>query len=226
MLFFLTSCNKECIALHYNNNYDGDFMVLPTFITALFMLILICPATIYTYKKNKKLTKENEFLKEELNKIKEELRIHQEEKDTNSNNADESALHSDEQHEPASKPLQEFDIETMDLIEKAMEEQQLYVIQDLNVKLLADKMKITQKKILEVFRHHPEYANFNTYLNRKRIIHACTLFNQHPEYTVEGIAGESGFSSPITFYRWFEKEMGMKPKEYREKALKDKKDNT
>ena len=223
--FILTSCKEECFNLHHRNNDGGRGVVYLTFITLL-LVIILCFVIIYMYKTYKRVTEENALLKEKLNKIKEEQPTKQEEKKADETNMEGNVDYAEEKHEPLPKPSHEYDTETMDMIEKAMEEQHLYLIQDLNLKKLADKMNITQKKILEVFKHHPDYANLNTYLNHKRIEHACTKLIEHTNYTVESIASDSGFSSPITFYRWFERETGMKPKEYREKVLKDKESNT
>lgn len=212
--------------LHHNNNYDGDLLIYITFITALFIIMLLFSVIIYIHKTNIRMVEQIATLTDELNKIKEEQQIKLEEKKEKDGNKDEHIYNPKEQHETKPIPLHEYIMETMSMIEKEMEDKKLYLIQDLNVKQLAEKMNITQKKILEVFKYHPDYSNLNSYINHKRINHACTLLNQHPEYTIEGIAGESGFSSPITFYRWFEKETGMKPKEYREKVLKEKASNT
>lgn len=226
MPFLLTSCKEGCLNIHHNNNYDGLNIVCLTFIALSFVIVLLCFIIIYMYKANKRMTEEHVFIKEQLSKIKEEQQNEQEEKKMNDTFIDENFSNIEEKIEPTQEPLHEFDSETMDMIEKAMEEQKLYLIQDLNLKLLADKMNITQKKILEAFKHHPEYANLSTYLNHKRISHACALLYERPKHTIEAVASDSGFSSPITFYRWFEKETGMKPKEYREKVLKDKANNT
>ncbi len=190
---------------------------------SVFLSVII----IYLYRKNKILAKENKELANQILKN-EHLNIDKNE---------EAPIEVSEEHEEVEKtfhPINQvsedkpntsptiintevpvFDHETMEMIEMVMNEQKLYLSQDLNVKQLASAMGVTQKKILATFKQHPQSISFNDYVNQKRVNHACILLKEHPEYTVEAIAADSGFSSPITFYRWFEKITGMKPKEYR-----------
>ncbi len=190
---------------------------------SVFLSVII----IYLYRKNKILAKENKELANQLFKN-EHLNLDKKE---------ETPIEASEEHEEVEKiihPINQvsedkpntsptiintevpvFDYETMEMIEIVMNEQKLYLSQDLNVKQLASAMGVTQKKLLATFKQHPQSISFNDYVNQKRVNHACILLKEHPEYTVEAIAADSGFSSPITFYRWFEKITGMKPKEYR-----------
>jgi len=191
------------------------------------LIIALFTIIVYMYKQNRNLAKENKELANQLLNY-ERLNIDKKE---------ETPIEASEEHEEVEKiihPINQvsedkpntsptiintevpiFDYETMEMIEIVMNEQKLYLSQDLNVKQLASAMGVTQKKLLATFKQHPQSISFNDYVNQKRVNHACILLKEHPEYTVEAIAADSGFSSPITFYRWFEKITGMKPKEYR-----------
>ena len=196
-------------------------------LSSIILIIVLFTIIVYMYKQNKKLAKENKELANQLLNN-EHLNIDKKE---------EAPIEVSEEHEEVEKtfhPINQisedkpnksptiinteipvFDHETMEMIEMVMNETKLYLSQDLNVKQLASAMGVTQKKLLATFKQHPQSISFNDYVNQKRVNHACILLKEHPEYTVEAIAADSGFSSPITFYRWFEKITGMKPKEYR-----------
>lgn len=200
------------------------------------VITALCAIIIYMYKQNRKLEKENKELANQL------LNYEHQNIDKKEETPIEVSVEQDEvekifhpinqvsEDKPDTSPtivnteVIAFDHKTMEMIEKVMNEQKLYLSQDLNVKQLASAMGVTQKKLLATFKQHPQSISFNDYVNQKRVNHACMLLKEHPEYTVEAIAADSGFSSPITFYRWFEKLTGMKPKEYREKMI-DKESN-
>lgn len=200
----LTSCN-------YSDNSYGYFICSGEFI----LNIILCITITILYRRNKKLRQEKNKLIEECFTLKRQLAnepsnlIVQEEKTI--------------ENEPINKleSVKEecrdtIDTETMVKIEEVMDQQQLFLKPDFNLKLLASTLGITQKKIIGTFKNNTQYTNLNDYLNHKRIEYACKKLVDYPDYKVETIAYESGFSSPTTFYRWFEKETGMKPNEYRQ----------
>ena len=57
---------------------------------------------------------------------------------------------------------------------------------------------------------------FNEYLKNIRIKHATFLF-AHGINSVKNVAHLSGFSDPFYFSSVFKKEMGVSPKEYKDK---------
>jgi AraC-like DNA-binding protein len=64
-------------------------------------------------------------------------------------------------------------------------------------------------------------VSFIHYVNHLRLEHAAKMLLEHPEYTIETIAIDSGIPKTQTFYRLFFKEYGVTPSVYREqqKAL-------
>jgi len=68
--------------------------------------------------------------------------------------------------------------------------------------------------------YHVLNTTFYDYINSLRIEEqSLTLMREHPDYTLERIATESGFQSLSTFRRAFLKEKGVTPSEYRKKLL-------
>ena len=60
-----------------------------------------------------------------------------------------------------------------------------------------------------------EYGcNFYQFVTNYRIEEAKRLMTEHPEMTMEDVAIQSGFSSARTFYRAFDREVEMTPKEW------------
>ncbi len=62
--------------------------------------------------------------------------------------------------------------------------------------------------------------NFSNYLLNLRLEYAAEQIRHHPEYTVDAIAAESGFSGRSTFYRNFSARFGITPTLFREQNIK------
>ncbi|WP_158408781.1 helix-turn-helix domain-containing protein [Fibrella aestuarina] len=62
--------------------------------------------------------------------------------------------------------------------------------------------------------------DFRDYVNAHRVRHLCQLLesNQYSHLTLEGISTQVGFSSKTTFYRAFQKHMGVTPAQYMQRA--------
>lgn len=57
--------------------------------------------------------------------------------------------------------------------------------------------------------------NFNQYINKFRVNHACELLKNNDEMlSIEQIAFNSGFNSKVSFNRHFKNLLGDTPKEY------------
>lgn len=61
--------------------------------------------------------------------------------------------------------------------------------------------------------------NFSNYLLNLRLEYAAEQIRRHPEYTVDAIAAESGFSGRSTFYRNFSARFGITPTLFREQNI-------
>ncbi len=87
----------------------------------------------------------------------------------------------------------------------------------------AAALQITQKRIGEMLENGGKFRNLEEWATQKRVQRACRLILEHPEFTIESIATDAGFSSPRTFYRKFQAETGLSPTEYRNVVMREKK---
>ena len=85
-------------------------------------------------------------------------------------------------------------------LEQLMNKQQLYLRHDLKISdvalLLGSNRTYIQRSIMEL-----SGESFTKYINRKRIEYAIELQKNHPEYNIETIATQSGYTHLGTFYR-------------------------
>jgi AraC-like DNA-binding protein len=95
-------------------------------------------------------------------------------------------------------------------LEQLMNKQQLYLQHDLKISdvalLLGSNRTYIQRSIMEL-----SGESFTKYINRKRIEHAIELQKNHPEYNIETIATQSGYTHLGTFYRNYKIVTGKTP---------------
>ena len=95
-------------------------------------------------------------------------------------------------------------------LEQLMNEQQLYLRHELKISdvalLLGSNRTYIQRSIMEL-----SGETFTKYINRKRIEHAIELQKNHPEYNIETIATQSGYTHLGTFYRNYKTVTGKTP---------------
>lgn len=96
----------------------------------------------------------------------------------------------------------------------------LYLNPTLSIKDLATRFSTNRTYLSDYFAHHL-HITFYDYINQLRIEKkAMPLMLEHPEYTIETIALESGFQSASTFRRSFQKIKGITPGEFRKQHKK------
>ncbi len=99
-------------------------------------------------------------------------------------------------------------------LEQVVESQQLYLHPDLTLQELAVVLG-TNRTYVSNYLSHVLGVTFYDYINQLRIErHAIPLITDHPEYTFEYVARQSGFSSISTFRRAFAKNTGKTPSQY------------
>jgi AraC-like DNA-binding protein len=102
----------------------------------------------------------------------------------------------------------------VDLIKREMEDNCLYLHQDLQIIDLATRINIPVHQCSFVINNHIG-KNFRDWINSYRITHFLT---QYPiladKITIEAIAQEAGFKNQATFYNAFKKEKGIMPRAY------------
>lgn len=102
-------------------------------------------------------------------------------------------------------------------LESMIVERELYLDSNLSIPDLVDILKTNRTYISEYFRD-VLHTSFYDYINGLRITRkSMPMLVEHPEYTLEYIAVQSGFNNIATFRRAFRRHAGCGPKEYREK---------
>lgn len=103
------------------------------------------------------------------------------------------------------------------LLEQLITTEQIYLNKDLKVGDLARAMG-TNRTYMSKYISSVLGMTFYDYINKMRIEHmSIPLMENHPEYTLEHIAKESGFGSISTFRRAYTKCTGKMPKDRRSK---------
>lgn len=99
-------------------------------------------------------------------------------------------------------------------LEQLVEEQKMYLKKDLVLADLASAMG-TNRTYVSNYLSQVRGQTFYDYINQMRIEKvSMPLLREHPEYTLEYIASESGFASISTFRRAFLKLMGQTPRQF------------
>lgn len=99
-------------------------------------------------------------------------------------------------------------------LERWVEQGQMYLRPDLTLQEIAQALA-TNRTYVSNYISQVIGMSFYDYINRLRIERsAIPLINEHPEYTFEYIARQSGFASMATFRRAFMKITGQTPSQY------------
>ncbi len=104
-----------------------------------------------------------------------------------------------------------------------MNEQKLYLQEDLSLAILAATMKVSKHNLSELFSKHIG-KNYNQFINEHRVSHACTLIESNEtSLSTEELMAECGFRNKNTFLNAFKNITGITPAAYRlNKSLLDK----
>lgn len=119
------------------------------------------------------------------------------------------------------QPMKMDDARLMEWMEGKMEESSLYRQPDLDLKTMAATLGLSQRRIIRLLKSQPQYGSFASYITEKRLENACLLLKTHPEYTIESICKDAGFSSRRTFQTVFKARLGMSPSEYRSAVINE-----
>ena len=99
-------------------------------------------------------------------------------------------------------------------LESLMEEQRLYLNKNLTLADLAQALN-TNRTYVSQYLSQVRGQTFYDYINQLRIQQvSIPLLKEHPEYTLEYVASQSGFASISTFRRAFLKFTGLTPRLY------------
>lgn len=161
-------------------------------------------------EQNKKQEKDKTELKKRINELEEELK---------NQTGGEVAQLKEQTREYRENIEQTADMSDEDLmvwIDQKMDETRLYIDNNLTLKTLANALGLTQRRLGSLFKSHPKYASLGDYLNEKRILLACKLLREKPNWTIEAIGTEAGFGSRRTFQMEMKHRFGITPLQYRQ----------
>lgn len=97
---------------------------------------------------------------------------------------------------------------------KTMDEEQLYLQEDLSLSTLAKKLNTQPHHLSQVLNEQLD-CTFYDYINQLRIDHAKNLLLESHQQSVIDIAYASGFNNKVTFYNAFKRYVGVTPTQYR-----------
>lgn len=108
------------------------------------------------------------------------------------------------------------DADLMAWVDLKMDELRLFTSPSFTLKEMAKALGLTQKRLIKLLKEQAHFANFNDYLTKKRLLLACELMRENPNWTIEAIAKESGFQTRRTFQEVVKTHLGMTPSQYRQ----------
>ncbi len=193
-------------------------------ITAVFFAFLVAGAiSIYlTYRQTNKVLKNNLQLVDEVENQKDlQHQLHNELKELKEQLNPKDKV-SELQQE--TKWLRENINDTKDMsddelrewIDLRMTESHMYADPDLNLKGIAQRLGLTQKKIKQLLKDDDRYNRLYDYLTEKRVLYSCELIKENPQWSMDAISKEAGFVSRTTFQTEFKKRIGVTPAQYRQ----------
>lgn len=96
---------------------------------------------------------------------------------------------------------------------------QLYCDPEFNREMLLEELHMPKSTFWKMFEEETG-QQFAPYLLNLRLEHAAEVIRNHPEWTIDAIASESGFAGRSTFYKNFTIRFGISPAVYRNEVEK------
>ena len=104
-------------------------------------------------------------------------------------------------------------------VDERMESTRMFCDSDLTLKSVAKSLGLTQKRLQQILKNDSRYKNLSRYLNEKRFQLACRLLRDEPQWTIEAVAKEVGFSNRLMLHEMMKKRVGLTPAQYRDTPL-------
>lgn len=101
--------------------------------------------------------------------------------------------------------------------DEVVEARKLYTQPGISRDDLCRVMHVDRTTFSRIIAEHSGCQNLADYLNRKRMTEAVRLMHLHPNYTLQAIMDECGYTNKMTFNRVFRSTYGMPPSEYRKR---------
>lgn len=96
-----------------------------------------------------------------------------------------------------------------------------YLQHDIYADTVCQEMGVTQRQLSQ-WLTAAGYKSYADWMQHLRIAHAKRLMASHPDYTVEYVAQQCGFSGDKYFYPVFKKFTGLTPRQYLEQVRGEK----
>ena len=198
-------------------------------ITAVFLAFLVAVAIsiFLTYRQTNKVLKNNNQLVDEVENQKElQHQLHNELKELREqlkpqDRISELQQETESLRENINDTKDMSDDELREWIDLQMTESHMYADPDLNLKGIAQRLGLTQKKIKQLLKDDERYSRLYDYLTEKRVLYSCELIKKNPQWSMDAISKEAGFVSRTTFQTEFKKRIGVTPAQYRQNHLND-----
>lgn len=101
-------------------------------------------------------------------------------------------------------------------LEKSMLEDKLFLQADMNRDQVTQLLGIDKNRLAVIMQKFGNGTTLPAYINHLRIHHACQMLKDYPNYTIQAIATDSGFTSLRNFQRLFKDYTGMTPLEFKD----------
>ena len=193
-------------------------------ITAVFFAFLVAVAIsiFITYRKTNRVLKDNDHLANVVENLKEESEEHQKTLDElkeqlrTKDHVLKLQVETESLRENIKDTKDMTDDELWAWIELQVMESRMFCDPELDVKAMAQKLGLTQKKIKQLLKDSKKYDRLYDYLTEKRVLYACELIKENPNWSMEAVSKEAGFVSRTTFQTEFKKHIGVTPAQYRQ----------
>lgn len=184
------------------------------------ILVLVLIGLVIVIKRNRDIARKNHSLVEHINEL---LDAHKRElsmmkpvaapaecsEDVDGQDAKQKEENPEADREAATRRVQYYIYQ--------LTSRKLFCASDFDREALLDELHLQKAGFWKNF-NEVTGQNFAPYLLNLRLEYAADQIRQHPEYTVDAIAAESGFSSRATFYRNFSTRFGITPTIFREQC--------
>ena len=193
-------------------------------ITAVFFAFLVAVAIsiFITYRKTSRVLKDNDHLANVVENLKEESEEHQKTLDElkeqlrTKDHVLKLQVETESLRENIKDTKDMTDDELRAWIEVQVMESRMFCDPELDVKAMAQKLGLTQKKIKQLLKDSTKYDRLYDYLTEKRVLYASELIKENPNWSMEAVSKEVGFVSRTTFQTEFKKQIGVTPAQYRQ----------
>jgi len=178
---------------------EAHVLKVITIVVSVVLVILFCMFVILSYQ-FRTIKQRNRALVGNVNKFLDDKKR-------------EDQLRAHEQTTPTATNI-ENDEQMVQLYIYELCSRHLFCKSDFNRDDLLEELHLPKTGFWKLFEEKTG-QRFAPYILNLRLEHAAELIREHPEYTIDAIANDSGFSGRSTFYRNFTTRFGISPTVYR-----------